>query len=72
MNSQPISNQRRFIEAVVRGLLIGAVLGGVFLAGFILRLCFEMTDLCRQDRASVAIPSDFLRGVLVSSQNVFG
>ena len=37
MNSQPISNQRRFIEAVVRGLLIGAVLGGVFLAGFILR-----------------------------------
>jgi carboxyl-terminal processing protease len=37
MNSQPMSNRRRFIEAVVRGLLIGAVLGGVFLAGFILR-----------------------------------
>jgi carboxyl-terminal processing protease len=37
MNSQPTSNQRRFIEAVMRGLLIGAVLGGMFLAGFILR-----------------------------------
>lgn len=37
MNSQPTSNQRRFIEAVVRGLLIGVVLGAVFLAGFVLR-----------------------------------
>ncbi len=37
MNSQPTSTQRRFIEAVARGLLIGVVLGAVFLAGFILR-----------------------------------
>ncbi len=37
MAHRPISTRRRFIEAAARGMLIGVLLGAVFLAGFILR-----------------------------------
>jgi carboxyl-terminal processing protease len=37
MRQNPISTQRRFFEAITRGMLIGTVLSAVFLAGFIIR-----------------------------------
>jgi carboxyl-terminal processing protease len=37
MNPNPGLTQRRFLEAVARGMLVGAVLGAVFLAGFVIR-----------------------------------